>query len=77
MAIQIRAPKLYESTALVTAQRHSAISAVGQAGTELPSADDMDRVIATEIEMSHSDPVLRPVAERYGIEVVGPPPRAR
>jgi succinoglycan biosynthesis transport protein ExoP len=69
-AVQFLAPKIYESTAIVTVERHASNGVMGRAGTRLLSIDDMDQVIATEIEISHSDPVLRPVAEQFDLLAV-------
>jgi len=69
-AVQLVAPKLYEATALVRVERYSTTAAAAQASGQLPAADDMDRVIATEIETSQSDPVLRPVVERFKLLAV-------
>jgi len=66
-AVQLVAPKLYESTAMVRVERHAPAAAYALPGAQLPAIDDMDRVIATEIETSQSDPVLRPVVERFNL----------
>jgi len=65
VGVQVIVPKVYEGTALVKVERHTAGGVVGQEASQVSSVDDMDQVIATEIELALSDPVLRPVAERY------------
>jgi polysaccharide biosynthesis transport protein len=65
--IQLLAPKLYEGAALVKVERHSAGGVVGQEASQVSSVDDMDQIITTQIEMAQSDPVLRPVVERYNL----------
>jgi len=65
VGVQLIVPKVYEATALVKVERHTAGGVVGQEASQVSSVDDMDQVIATEIELAQSDPVLRPVVERY------------
>jgi len=65
VGVQLVVPKVYEATALVKVERHTAGGVVGQEAAQVSSVDDMDQVIATEIELALSDPVLRPVVERY------------
>jgi capsular exopolysaccharide synthesis family protein len=65
VGVQLIVPKVYEATALVKVERHSAGGVVGQEASQVSSVDDMDQVLATEIELALSDPVLRPVVERY------------
>ena len=70
--VQIFVPKMYEATALVKVDRHAAAGVIGQAASQVSSVDDMERVMATQIELAKSDPVLRPVAERFNLlEVEG------
>jgi polysaccharide biosynthesis transport protein len=65
VGFQLMVPKVYEATALVKVERHTAGGVVGQEASQVSSVDDMDQVIATEIELALSDPVLRPVVDRY------------
>ena len=65
VGFQFVVPKVYEASALVKIERHTAGGVVGQEASQVSSVDDMDQVIATEIELALSDPVLRPVVERY------------
>ncbi|HXY06443.1 MAG TPA: polysaccharide biosynthesis tyrosine autokinase [Terriglobales bacterium] len=65
VGVQLVVPKVYEASALVKVERHTAGGVVGQEASQVSSVDDMDQVMATEIEMALSDPVLRPVVERY------------
>ncbi len=65
VGVQLIVPKVYEATALVKVERHTAGGVVGQEASQVSSVDDMDQVIATQIELAQSDPVLRPVVERY------------
>jgi len=65
VGVQLIVPKDYEATALVKVERHTAGGVVGQEASQVSSVDDMDQIIATEIELALSDPVLRPVVERY------------
>jgi succinoglycan biosynthesis transport protein ExoP len=65
LGFQLMVPKVYEATALVKVERHTAGGVVGQEAAQVSSVDDMDQIIATEIELALSDPVLRPVVERY------------
>jgi capsular exopolysaccharide synthesis family protein len=67
IAVQIFVPKVYEASVLVKVDRHSAGGVVGQEATQVSSVDDMDQIIATQIELAQSDPVLRPVAERFKV----------
>jgi polysaccharide biosynthesis transport protein len=65
VGVQLIVPKVYEATALVKVEPHTAAGVVGQEASQASSGEDMDQVIATEIELALSDPVLRPVVERY------------
>ncbi len=62
VALTLTVPKLYEGTATVKVDRHSA---GGRDGSENSPIDDMDQTITTEMELASSDPVLRPIAEKY------------
>jgi succinoglycan biosynthesis transport protein ExoP len=67
VAVQFAVPKVYEATAVVKVDRHTVGGVVGQEASQVSSVDDMDQIITTQIEMAQSDPVLRPVAERYNL----------
>lgn len=62
VAVTLTLPKLYEGTATVKVDRHSA---GGQDGSESSPIDDMDQIITTQMELAASDPVLRPIAQKY------------
>ena len=63
--LQIVSPRLYSASALLEMQRPSAQGAVGQEASQISAINDMDIVIDTDITVAQSDPVLRPVADRY------------
>lgn len=63
VAFQFVVPKVYQATALVKVDRHT----VGEGMGESSSATDMDKIVATQIEMAQSDPLLRAVVERYNL----------
>jgi capsular exopolysaccharide synthesis family protein len=65
LALQFLFPRLYSATAVLRLERHSAAGAVGQEASQISSINDMDAIITTDMELAQSDPVLRPVAEKY------------
>jgi polysaccharide biosynthesis transport protein len=65
--VQLTVPKTYEASALVKVDRHRSLITGGEDGQGSPQTDDMDQVVTTEIELAGSDPVLRPIAERYNL----------
>jgi capsular exopolysaccharide synthesis family protein len=65
VVLQFTLTKLYEATAEVKIDRHSAQGVLGQEASQVSSVDDMDQIITTQVELAQSDPVLRPVAEEY------------
>jgi capsular exopolysaccharide synthesis family protein len=65
IALQFLFPRLYSATAVLRLDRHSAAGAVGQEASQISSINDMDAIITTDMELAQSDPVLRPVAEKY------------
>jgi len=67
IVVQITVPKLYEATALVKVDRHQSTVVTEPESQPAGQADDMDQIMTTEIELAQSDPVLRPVAERYNL----------
>ncbi len=66
VAMQFTIPSLYEATALVKIDRHQA-TVVADQGQQPDTADDMDQIVTTLVELAKSDPVLRPVAERFDL----------
>jgi uncharacterized protein involved in exopolysaccharide biosynthesis len=56
---------LYESTAVVRIDRRVTGGAVGLESSAMSPVNDMDQVMATQLEVLQSDPVLRPVADKY------------
>ena len=65
--ISLQLEPLYESTTVVRVERNSTEGMVGmEAGAVMP-VNDMDQVMATQAEVVQSDPVLRPVAEKYNL----------
>ncbi len=56
---------LYEATTLVRIERQSA-ALMGPDASEFANSD-MEQIIATQLEILQSDPVLRPVAQRYDL----------
>jgi len=66
VVFQLVSPKIYEATALIKVEHHSA-AGIGSEASSVASADDMNQIITTQIEMAQSDPVLRPVVEQYNL----------
>src|SRR5579863_7307663 len=65
--VSLNLQPLYESTAIVRIDRHSSGGLIGlEAGQTVP-VNDMDQVMATQMEIVQSDPVLRPVADKYNL----------
>lgn len=62
VALTFTLPKLYQGTATVKVDRHSA---GGQDASQSSTIDDMDQIITTQMQLAASDPVLRPIAEKY------------
>lgn len=67
VGVQFTIPKLYEGTAIVKVDRHSAPGILGQEAAQVSPVDDMDQIITTQMELAQSDPVLRPIAEKYNL----------
>ncbi len=65
IVLQFAFPRLYSATAVLRLDRHSAVGAVGQEASQISSINDMDEIITTDMELAESDPVVRPVAEKY------------
>jgi capsular exopolysaccharide synthesis family protein len=57
--------KLYEGTATIKLDAKNSAGIIGQQATTSLAGNDMDQIITTEIEIVQSDPVLRPVVEKY------------
>lgn len=58
---------LYESTAVVRIDHHSSGGLIGAEAGQTVALNDMDQIMATQLEIVESDPVLRPVAEKYNL----------
>jgi len=54
---------LFESAVAINVERRG--SGVLGKDADAPSTSEMDQIMATQIELIESDPVLRPVAEKY------------
>lgn len=67
IVVQLTIPKLYEATTIVKVDRHAAGGVIGQEAAQVSSVDDMDQIITTQMEIAQSDPVLRPIAEKYNL----------
>ena len=65
LVLQYAFPRLYSATAVLRIDRHSAAGALGPETAQISSINDMDETIETDMEMGESDPVLRPVVEKY------------
>jgi capsular exopolysaccharide synthesis family protein len=65
LALQFAFPRLYSATAVLRLDRHSTGGAVGQEASQVSAINDMDEIITTDMEIAQTDPVLRPVAEKY------------
>jgi len=74
IALQFAFPRLYSAAAVLRLDRHSAAGAVGQEASQISSINDMDEIITTDMELAQSDPVLRPVAEKYHLVNYDKPP---
>ncbi len=61
-----RLTPIYEATAKIDVDRRVPVGVIGQEATQgAVNGDDADAFMATQIELIHSDAVLRPVAERF------------
>jgi len=65
VVVSRRLEPLYESSATVRIDRHAA-GIVGQEAGQQASSD-MDQIMATQVEIIQSDPVLGPVAKKYDL----------
>ncbi len=71
VVLQFAFPRMYSATAVLRLDRHSSVGAVGQEAAQVSSINDMDEIITTDMELAQSDPVLRPVAEKYHLANYG------
>lgn len=60
-------PPLYEATAVVRIEQHSTGGVIGLEAGQPVAMNDMDQIMATQLEIVQSDPVLRPVADKYNL----------
>ncbi|MGA8027358.1 MAG: polysaccharide biosynthesis tyrosine autokinase [Bryobacteraceae bacterium] len=65
LVLQFASPRLYSASVLLQLDRHSAPGAVGQEASQVSTINDMDVIIDTDMEVAQSDPVIRPVADKY------------
>lgn len=63
--VSLRLEPLYESTSVVRIDRHSSVGLIGLESGQTMPVSDMDQIMATQVEIVESDPVLRPVAEKF------------
>ena len=66
-AMCLLTPAMYEGTAQVEIDRRSAMQGLDQIETPATSMGDMDQIVTTQVELVQSDPVLRPVVEKYNL----------
>jgi len=65
--VSLNLQPLYESTAIVRIDRHSSGGVIGLEAGQTVAVNDMDQIMATQMEIVQSDPVLRPVADKYNL----------
>jgi polysaccharide biosynthesis transport protein len=65
--ISSRLQPIYESTAGINIDRQAPTGVVGAEGEKNAAPQDADEYIATQIKIIQSDPVLRPVAQKYNL----------
>jgi succinoglycan biosynthesis transport protein ExoP len=58
---------MYESTAVIDADRQATSGVIGEEAARSYSTSDGDEFLATQVKIMQSDAVLRPVAERYNL----------
>jgi len=58
---------MYESTALIDADRQAVAGVVGETAERSFSESDTDDFLSTQMKLIQSDAVLRPVAQRYDL----------
>jgi capsular exopolysaccharide synthesis family protein len=67
VVLQYTLTKLYEATAQVKIDRHTTTGVLGTEASQVSAVDDMDQIITTQVQLAQSDPVLRPVAEKFNL----------
>jgi polysaccharide biosynthesis transport protein len=65
-----RMQPMYESTALIDADKQATSGVIGEEAARSNSTGDTDEFLATQVKIMQSDAVLRPVAEKYGLLAV-------
>jgi capsular exopolysaccharide synthesis family protein len=70
--VSVRLTPIYESTATVDIDRHTPTGILGH-DAEANYSDDADQFIATQVKLIQSDSVLRPVVQKYKLNVVPQP----
>ncbi|HTA43044.1 MAG TPA: polysaccharide biosynthesis tyrosine autokinase [Bryobacteraceae bacterium] len=65
--VSFKMQPLYESTSIVRIDRHSSVGLIGLESGQTMPVNDMDQIMATQLEIIQSDPVLRPVADKYNL----------
>lgn len=65
VALTLSLPKVYQGVATVKLDRRVSGGVVGQEASQNSSVDDMDQIITTQMQLAVSDPVLRPIADKY------------
>ncbi len=60
-------PPVYEATAQVEVDRRSALEGLNQAESLTSAVSDMDQIVTTQLQLVVSDPVLRPVVEKFDL----------
>jgi succinoglycan biosynthesis transport protein ExoP len=58
---------MYESTALIDADRQASSGVIGDEAARSYSTSDADEFLATQVKIIQSDAVLRPVADKYNL----------
>ncbi|MDP2996852.1 MAG: polysaccharide biosynthesis tyrosine autokinase [Bryobacterales bacterium] len=65
LIVSPRPTPLYESTAVIDIDRRMPAGALGEGGGDRVFDYDADEFFATQLELIRSDPVLRPVVQKY------------
>src|ERR1035441_6746393 len=69
VVVSSRLTPIYESIATIDIDRQAPPGVIGQDALRM-APNDADQFLATQIKLVQSDSVLRPVAERYKIQLV-------
>jgi len=69
-AISRRIQPMYESTALIDADRQASSGVIGEDAARSYSESDTDEFLGTQVKLIQSDAVLRPVADKYKLLLV-------